>query len=551
MARTKASSARERSSKQHVRNRAEYNIPPPRISVQDWSSAPSNVPALYEDSIPEFGSWRPELPPSCLTSGSRGRNTTEQHAQGSTSRTNRRVTFLTPDIDSSSSQHICSSPASQKTLVEPQSLVLKPTSPDENSYSPPCDGDSLENDCIKRFEILNKIMDSSPQLRFLMSDFDPFASSDSTYSIGSPDVMSSRPIDLVETLPLFFSASTTSCTSDVLLSAPGLLYDGSAPWVCTSVPNGSINPVTLPLFSRHPESPVKRCKRYKQTVACKRSQALRSSTGSLESIFAGTSLAFDTSDTNPSSSTRNSEHKPEIRMSKMIYPELFDFGMYNDIFGPSESLVGLASLGTMPSDINDSAYWDDITKLLIPPSTRSDSGATEVPSTPGKREGVKFETEILGNTTNSTTSPPKNIYRSAAYSKALGMQQGVSGPGSPQQENQIDEMRKTVLHNTVQRMSRRSRGSPKRLVGSAKRRQGSDLNRDRGSVETSALSIPDSVVSFGGVSSQDSIDDLSDSLDTNSAITERLREASWDMSWDKTMFKCNENEFSEISSHSP
>ncbi|KAJ8072031.1 hypothetical protein PM082_015589 [Marasmius tenuissimus] len=289
-------------------------------------------------------------------------------------------------------------------------------------------------------------IDPLPPIQLFSNDNYSFASSDSAYSNASPQ----------------------------LLTSPATSY----------IPNAIL--YDTPISSTLP-SPI--C--YKQTIARKKSQTQCSTVDSVESL--STSLF----PSEPDSSVTTLGHE----VSRTPYPDLFDFGMYVDIFGSGSDSFGSVVAG------------DGL----------SISGLEDKPMP--RRHGVMFGTSVLGNTTTpSPRSPPlsKDVYRSAAYSKPVGSKKVVVGLGIGL-ENGGDGMRKAVLRGVVRRRSvsvsaglKMSPSSP--VLGRA-------TSFDRGVRATSSVEEGLSV----------------------DAIEERLRDASWD----KSMFDWSEAEFLEMLRHSP
>ncbi|KAL0059626.1 hypothetical protein AAF712_013591 [Marasmius tenuissimus] len=298
-----------------------------------------------------------------------------------------------------------------------------------------------------------------------------------------------HPIDSSPPIQLFSNdnyslASSDSAYSPQLLTSPAPSYIPHAlSAILFDTPISSILP-----------SPMSIC--YKQTLTRKNSQT-QCSTVECTSLFPS----------EPDSSVTTLGHE----VSRTPYPDLFDFGMYVDVFG---SASGLASFGSVVAGdgLSISGLEEDMDK----PTPR--------------RYGVMFGTSLLGNTTTpNSRSPPlsKDVYRSAAYSKPVGSKKVVVGLGiglGLGLENGGDGMRKAVLRGVVRRSVSVSAGS-KMSPSTSSPVLGRATSFDRGVRATSSVEEGLSV----------------------DAIEERLRDASWD----KSMFDWSEAEFLEMLRYSP
>ncbi|KAL0063425.1 hypothetical protein AAF712_009629 [Marasmius tenuissimus] len=322
--------------------------------------------------------------------------------------------------------------------------ILKTTTSDEQCPSP------KPNDSITDVHPI----DSLPPIQLFSNDNYSFASSDSAYSSASPTQLLTSPAPSY--IPHALSA---------------ILYD-------------------TPISSTLP-SPMSIC--YKQTLARKNSQTQCSTVEC-------TSTSLFPSEPNSSVTTLGHE------VSRTPYPDLFDFGMYVDVFG---SASGLASFGSVVAGegLSISGLEEDMDK----PTPR--------------RYGVMFGTSLLGNTPSSRSPPlSKDVYRSAAYSKPVGPKKVVVGLGLGIGLGlEGDGMRKAVLRGVVRKSvsvsgSKMSPSTSSPILGRA-------TSFDRGVRATSSVEEGLSV----------------------DAIEERLRDASWD----KSMFDWSEAEFLEMLRYSP
>ncbi|KAK1235484.1 hypothetical protein PQX77_001282, partial [Marasmius sp. AFHP31] len=363
-------------------------------------------------------------------------------------------------------------------------ITLKATNPDENCLSP---------------EPNDANLDSLPPIQLFSNDNYSFASSDSAYSSASPQLIITSP--------------ATSYVPNTGLSA--ILYDA---------PISSIlgHPSSIPLPSH---SPI--C--YKQTIARKKSQTQCSTVGSLESLSITASTSLFASEPPNSSVTTSPDHE----FSRTPYPDIFDFGMYVDIFGSSGSLVGLASFGSV---VVCDGNGDGRLSISGPSGLGLDGVGADDAKPAARRHGVMFGTCVLGNTSSPPPSPlGKDVYRSAAYSKAVGSKKLVVGLGigfglENQTQTGGDGMRKALLRGVVRRsvsMKTTIKESPSSPVLGTRTGRKDSFDRE---MRPRATSLVEEGLS----------------LDAD-AIEERLRVTSWD----KSVFDWSEAEFLEMLRHSP
>ncbi|KAG7089995.1 hypothetical protein E1B28_011617 [Marasmius oreades] len=514
-----------------ARKPTKRGVSPPRIFVQDWSSVPL--------SSPELGSWNFERPQeSRMTFGAGGEDKVQKYGSPITTE----ITQAIAHSDFLPCRDGASGYSGEMLSIVPEDRTLSET-PDHD-----LDDGGVNINRSRDFNFVGcpanntdshvqiEYSQSSPQSPFFLHEHDSFDSSGSQYSTVSPEATSPP-----RNLPNLFPPPTASYPFNPQSAVSGFLYDAPISYTYATM-LGRANSVPLPFLSatRGSPSPIKH---YRQTLAPKKSQTQSPALGSLESITVNTSFGFTSE---PQASAWVQEQEADDHSNKIPYPDLFRFSMYLNHLASSDYVVGLGSLGSLGAHDEDMGTG----RLSIPPSATEAAKTTEEDSTipldivfnPKSYKGP-FALGILGNLNPLRQSSPlkKDLYRSAAYSRPIQITNFALE--MVQMENYPDGMRKTVLRGALSGRSQKAVSSPTKSIAGTGRNDFGSIGSIEGTEAMSFSHSSPAMVKEGD--SRGSIDEMTCSAD--SAIVERLRDASWDTS----SFQWNEQEFLAMLRHSP